>query len=378
MFFIFSRYAPLLAQALIGGSLLLPVVLYLSHCMINLFRKTLPPGEELLEEKDFAVIVDATERAQNIESLVQSLLNLNYTNYLIYLVTNSNVYNYSDKDKIVVLPLEKSHTNQLRLYRFVIENFKRPHTHLAILGNGVAHNEYFNQLNVFFNKGYQAVQGAHSLQQSHSFYDLIYLIGNRYQRIFKNAVPFQLRASATLAGCGAAFNVSLFKQCLKRMSRSRSGVYFMQEIEGEMVSRGYRIAYASNAVVFGDKPIEAGRLIALQAQNMNRWFLQFMRNSRMLSKGIVSFDFNLVLSGLLRLQPSLFTTLLLSVFCLLSNALMRPAMAVVWMGGLLLFLSCFFIAVVNSANSGKSYHRERFFTSLPMSIFLKKRRTEAA
>lgn len=377
MFFVFIHYAWLFTQVLIGGSLLLPVVLFVSHSFLNLFKKALPACEELLEEKDFAVIVHAHEQAQNIESLVQSLLSLNYTNYLIYIVTNNNTHCFFN-EKIIVLPSEKPGTSKLRLYRFVIENFKRPHTHLAIFGGGIADNEYLNQLNVFFNKGYQAVQGSHSLKQSRTLYDLIYSTGNQYHRLFKGELPFRLHASATLAGCGAAFNVSFFKQCLKRMSRSRTGTHFMQNIESEMMNRGHQIAFASNAVVYSDKTISAHQLINIQAQSMNRWLTQFVRSSFMLFEGIISFKHNLILSGLILLQPSLFAVLLLSVFCLLSNVLMQPATAIIWIGCLLLFLVCFLIAVVKSTNRRKFEKAERLVTSLPMFFYTKKRKTEAA
>ena len=140
-------------QVLVGGSLLLPVGLYLSNCLLNLFKKEIPISEELLEEKDFAIIVHADKSLQNVEAIIQSLLNLNYTNYLIYVVTNNNIHHFFNKEKIVVLRSENACADESRLYRYVIENFKRPHTHLAILC-GIADTEYLNQLNVFFNKGY--------------------------------------------------------------------------------------------------------------------------------------------------------------------------------------------------------------------------------
>ncbi|ULT39534.1 glycosyltransferase family 2 protein [Niabella defluvii] len=69
--------------------------------------------------------------------------------------------------------------------------------------------------------------------------------------IFTTEVLFNIGSSATLAGSGMAFSVSLYEQCLG--SKDVSGAGFDKVLQYEIIKRSNRIAFCEEAIVYDQK-----------------------------------------------------------------------------------------------------------------------------
>ena len=347
MFSLTIHYAWLTAQAVIFSSLLLPAMLYVAYCVKKAIQKTLPESEETPEEKDYAIIVSVTGETKHLQALFHSLQQLSYTNYLVYVVMNEGNQNILPfpQDKIVVLRPAKPFTDAARIHRYAIENFRRPHTHVAILNsNSIPDTEYLNELNVFFNQGYQGVQGFFTRKKYRTVFDVIHALTHSYNRFFYGEVPFALGSFARLDASGGAFTVSVYKQYLK--SANKAGTSLSRALQYVLASKGYEIAFAPKAVLYNQHSMHLQPLVRQHANGINGWFRQFACNLNLCLEGINTLSFNRFLFGLLLLQPPVLTSFLSGIFCLLIAMRINPAEATIWIVCLVVFLSYFMIAQV--------------------------------
>ena len=241
MFSVISHFVWILIQVFIGFNILLPALFYLIYNVHHFTKKEPLYDEELHEEKDYAVIVSVCEQSETLQTLLRSLSQLDYTNYVVYVVMNDNcVINLCpDNDKIVILPTKKLLSDTLCLHRFAVENFKRPHTHVAILdSNSLVEKDYLNNLSFYFHQGYQAVQSRQFLKETDSIYRIIQAAGTVYDNLFKRELAFELGFSSVLSDSGSAFTIRLYKQCLQRMKAGDAD--FVASLQKIIIKRGYR------------------------------------------------------------------------------------------------------------------------------------------
>ena len=137
-------------QFAIGFNLIFPVVLLLIYIVRQLFKITdkISAGPQ---EPDYAIIVTAYEQTQQLNSVVGSLLKLNYTNYHIYVVADkcdiSNLH--FPGERVLLLRPEQTLGSNTRSHFYAIKNFIRPHSHLTIIdSDNLTDANYLNELNV--------------------------------------------------------------------------------------------------------------------------------------------------------------------------------------------------------------------------------------
>ena len=97
------KFMWILVQIVIGYHLMLPMFLYILRAFITRKKKTV----QTTSTADYAIIVTAYEQTDLLPSVVESILKLNYQNYLIYIVADkcdiSNL-NFSDPKVILLKP----------------------------------------------------------------------------------------------------------------------------------------------------------------------------------------------------------------------------------------------------------------------------------
>ncbi|MFY9465592.1 MAG: hypothetical protein WAP48_10895, partial [Sediminibacterium sp.] len=102
----------ILFQLLVGYNLVLPVLLLLLYLLLG--NKKGKPASVSGREADYAIIVTAYEQTQLLHGVVRSLLQLHYSNYLIYIVADKcDVTNlvFEDERVIVLRPEETLASN---------------------------------------------------------------------------------------------------------------------------------------------------------------------------------------------------------------------------------------------------------------------------
>ena len=156
-------------QIIIGYNLVLPFLLYVFH---NLTKKKVLV-KQTTKDFDYAIIVTAYEQTALLPSVVDSLLRLNYHNYLIYVVAdNCDITNLHFNDpRVVLLRPENVLASNTRSHLYAIANFRRAHEILTIIdSDNLTDPEYVNELNVYFAAGYEAVQGVRAAKNLNTTY----------------------------------------------------------------------------------------------------------------------------------------------------------------------------------------------------------------
>ena len=351
-------------QVLIGYNLALPMVLYISYL--------LKPKMQLkksgnISEADYAIIVTAYEQTHTLPPVIDSLLRLQYNNYLIYIVADkcdvSNLH-FADERVIVLRPPETLASNT-RSHFYAIKNFKRAHDRLTIIdSDNLVEPDYLTQLNVCFDAGFVAVQGERKAKNLDTTYACIDAARDVYYHFYDGKILFEVGSSATLAGSGMAFTVKLYRECLEHLDVTGAG--FDKVLQKEIITRNHRIAFTNKAIVYDEKTSQSDQLVKQRARWINTWFKYFVFGFRITGLGIRRFDWNQFLFGLILLRPPLFIFLILSVFLMALNIFICPFMALIWLIGFALFVIGFFTALLLSPTDKRIY---KALSGIPKFVF---------
>lgn len=336
----------IVVQVVIGYNLLLPVALYLLYAVKKNQRALAPRGSQ--GEADYAVIVTAYQQTQLLPAVVDSLLAMNYDNYLIYIVADN--CDTSDlafgSDKVVLLRPEEVLSSNTRSHFYAIHRFRRPHERLTIIdSDNLVNPEYLNELNRYFDQGFTAVQGVRQAKNLDTPYACLDAARDIYYHFYDGKLLFGCGSSATLAGSGMAFTTELYRQCLEHLDVTGAG--FDKVLQYQIVSRKQRIAFAPDAVVYDEKTSKSTQLVQQRARWINTWFRYFTYGFRLMGSGIAQVNWNQFLFGVVLVRPPLFLFILLSGVCLLVNMIFFPPGAALWAGALMVFVLGFVIALLS-------------------------------
>ncbi len=340
-------------QIAIGYNLVLPFFLLLLYAIIG-NRKSAAQTNKA--EADYAIIVTAYEQTTLIPSVVSSLLKLNYSNFLIYIVADKCDISglYFEDERVIILRPEQTLSSNTRSHFYAIERFKRPHERLTIIdSDNLVDPDYLLALNEYFDLGYKAVQGVRDAKNLDTLYAALDGARDVYYHFYDGKVLFNVGSSATLSGSGMAFTTSLYKECLGHLDITGAG--FDKVLQKEIVIRGNRIAFAENAVVYDEKTSKSDQLVNQRARWINTWFRYFKFGFTLTAKGVLRLNWNQFLFGLILLRPPLFIFLLLGLFCLLLNLILDPFAALLWALGFVIFIGGFMMSLIMSNTDPKIY-----------------------
>ena len=352
-------------QIIFGYHLIFPLVLYLFY---RLIPKSIFAKKKNREEYDYAIIVTAYQQTALLPSVVASLLKLNYSNYLIYIVADNcdiSSLNFLD-DRVVLLKPEQILANNVKSHFYAINHFKRPHKILTIIdSDNLVEPDYLAQLNVYFDNGWEAVQGVRKAKFLSTTLAALDAARDYYYHFYDGEVLFRLGSSATLAGSGMAFKIDLYRECLEHIHLEGAG--FDKVLQAQLLIRNKQIAFAKGAVVYDEKTAESEQLINQRARWINTWFKYFGYGFKILWLGIIRFSRNQFIFGLVLLRPPLFMFLLLAILFSFLNLFINPILTVVWLLALMLFVLGFYISLKMGRADKKIY---KSLINIPNFIFL--------
>jgi cellulose synthase/poly-beta-1,6-N-acetylglucosamine synthase-like glycosyltransferase len=342
----------IILSVIVGYNLVLPVLLFLIYKIAPRKKITQPTGGE----PDYAIIVTAYEQTHTLKAAVTSLLKLNYSNYLIYVVADkcdiSNLH-FEDKRVILFRPEEPLQSNT-RSHFYAIKRFKRNHEYLTIIdSDNLVDPEYLNSLNVLFHQGYEAVQGVRKAKNLDTIYACIDAIQDIYYHFYDREILFAIGSSATLAGSGMAFTTRLYRQCLEHLDITGAG--FDKVLQIEILRQKHRIAFAKKAIVYDEKTSRSDQLVKQRARWFNTWFKYAGWGVRLLFAGLIRFNWNQFLFAVLFLRPPLFLIVLSSFILMLSSLFISGLLVYSWLIAFVLFFSAIFIALIHSKAESKIY-----------------------
>ena len=300
----------ILLQLVIGYNLFVPFFLFLLWAV----KRKVKPEAANSETHDYAIIVTAYEQTASLHAVVDSLLKLSYTNYIIYIVADKcDISNLKfDDARVVVLRPPETLASNTRSHFYAIRNFVRPHDVLTIIdSDNLADLQDLNELNRYFDAGFSAVQGIRMAKNLDTTFACLDASRDIYYHFYDGEVLFNIGSSATLAGSGMAFKTSLYRECLEHQDITGAG--FDKVLQMEILSRGYRIAFNEDAIVYDENTTKSDQLVKQRARWINTWFRYFKFGFSLVGAGIKKFDFNRFLFGIILLRPPLFIFLILSM-----------------------------------------------------------------
>jgi len=341
------KYLFIFIQILIGYNLVLPILLYILYIVKK--KETFSTPTEKQREYDYAVIVTAYEQTHSLPPVIDSILKLNYKNFLIYIVADKcdvSELKFND-DRVIVLRPETTLASNTRSHFYAIHRFVRPHDNLIIIdSDNLIEPECLNELNKCFNAGYSAVQGLREAKNLDTTFACLDASRDIYYHFFDGKVLFNIGSSSTLSGSGMAFKVSLYRECLEHLDITGAG--FDKVLQMEIIKRGYRIAFTEHAIVYDEKTSKSDQLVKQRARWINTWFKYFKFGFTLIAAGLTSFNFNKLVFGLILLRPPLFIFLLLSIVFMGINIFLNPITALIWLGGFFCFIIGFILALTHS------------------------------
>lgn len=336
-------------QFLIGYNLILPLILFLVYALRKSPSSDNNNYSSSSAEEDYAIIITAFQQTDLLPNAVESILHLNYSNFLVYVVADDcDVSNLAfDDERVTLLCPNEVLASNTASHFFAIRNFKRQHTRLTIIdSDNLVHGDFLIELNRFFDQGYSAVQGLRKAKNLDSTYACLDAARDIYYHFYDGKLLFNLGSSATLAGSAMAFETDLYRQCLE--NREIKGAGFDKILQFEIVKRGLKIAFASRAIVYDEKTSQSPQLIKQRSRWINTWFKYFGFGFILLRTGVFKMDLNQTLFGLVLLRPPLFIFLILSVLCLLINLWLSLSWVWLWSISIIIFVIGFMLALIVS------------------------------
>lgn len=342
-------------QLVIGYNLVLPLLLYLLYPAA---RNKFKPNKvwNRVTEADYGIIVTAYQQTHLLNDVVASLLKQQYTNFMIYVVADEcdvSQLNFNHPQVVVLRP-EKALKNNIRSHFYAINRFVRPHPRLTIIdSDNIVHPAYLTEMNKYFTKGYQAVQGLRAAKNLNTTYACLDAARDIYYHYYDGKLLFKAGSSATLAGSGMAFTTELYRFCLENLDISGPG--FDKVLQAEIVNYRLQIAFAKKAIVYDEKTMHPKQLVDQRARWISAWFSYFGFGLKLIRRGFGNLSKNQVLFGLILLRPPLFIFLILSAICAVANLWINPDYTLIWLGGFASFILGFFIALFQSKTDRRIY-----------------------
>ena len=352
-------------QILTGYHLVFPGLLYLLWKLIG--TKQSAEAEQPVEI-DYAIVVTAYQYTNTLPDVVRSILDLNYSNYMVYIVAdNCDVtdLNFNSEKVILLRPTEVLGANT-KSHDYAIKNFIRAHQVVTIIdSDNLLDPEYLNQMSLSFNNGYQAVQGLRAAKNLNGTIACLDAARDMYYHFYDGKLLFEVGSSATLAGSGMAFKTTLYQDFLT--NNQVSGAGFDKVLQSWLVSRKIRIAFNESAVVYDEKTSKTEQLVHQRSRWINTWFKYAGLGVTMTFLGLKNFNRNQFLFGFVLLRPPLFIFLILSVLCFGVNIGVGNLPGILsWFVAFVLFVLFFLVSLVSSKADKRIY---KSLLNIPKFVF---------
>ncbi len=344
----------IIIQLLFSICFLFPVILLI---ISKLKKKPTLNAIKSAKTLDYGIIVTAYKQIDLIPDVINSLLNLNYHRYTVYVVADNcdiSTLNYND-GRIKILRPPKTLASNIKSHFYAINEFVREHDIVTIIdSDNLVDSEYLNELNHFFASGYLAVQGVRKAKNLNTMYACLDEAGDIYYRYIDRKLLFESGSSASLAGSGMAFTTSIYKKCLRHLNIDGAG--FDKVLQYELLNRNKRIAFAEKAIVYDEKTTQPDQLVKQRARWINTWFRFWVLGAKMLLSSLKSPDWNRFAFSMLLMRPPLFLMLLIAGVFFIVNLLLMPLMSLYWLLMAVIFIAIFFTALNYFTANKKIYN----------------------
>lgn len=334
-------------QVIIGYNLVYSFILLL---MWLVSKQKLEVSKNKSIEPDYAIIVTAYEQTHTIPFVIKSILALNYQKFTVYVVADKcDVSDLKFEDpRIIILRPETTLGSNTKSHRYALDNFLRPHEIITIIdSDNLVDSEYLNELNMYFEQGFLAVQGIRKAKNLDTTLSCLDAARDIYYHFFDGKILFELGSSATLSGSGMAFTHQLYDEFLNQNNVQGAG--FDKVLQAWLVLQDKRIAFAENAIVYDEKTSKSDQLVNQRSRWINTWFRYSRLGFTVIFQGVKNLSKNQLIFGTVLLRPPLFLFLLFAIISIATNLFLGLFFSIaVWSLAIAIFITLFFVALKRS------------------------------
>ena len=314
---------------------------------------------------EFAAIITAHQDTRFIAPLVDSFLKQHYRNFKVYIVADDcdlKMTSFNDDRITLLLPPEPLHS-KIKSIQFAISNFQTEPDALIIFdSDNLAHPDYLENLNQYFQKGFKVVQTHMLSKNTDNTYARLDSMGHIYYTFFERQVKMQLGLSSAILGLGIAIDFVLYNEI--NYKRTIGG--FDKKLQSQLARKVKQIAFAEDAIVYDEKVEEAD---VLQKQR-TRWIYSYFghfKDSWLLTKaGFKSMNMGQILLGTSMLRPPMILLILAMAICISISMYINPILAY-W----LITIICLFVInfILTIATQSRQKGMLRALKHLPLLIY---------
>ncbi len=312
-------------------------------------------GEEApARQFDFACIITAYKNAEITKPGVQSLLEQRYDNFEIYVVADEcDVSNYNlTHDKLTVFRPDPPLRLKAKSIIHAIENFKRPHEYILVFdADNLAHPDFLSIINRYVNAGHRSVQGQRTAKNLDTMYACADATGEFYKNYVERYVPYLIGSSSVISGSGMAVEAELYKAYLASPEIEQGKHKWKKMLQEDKILQNFllrrkeKIAYAWDAIVYDEKVTTAEQVETQRSRWLFSYFQNLPNSSGLVLKGLLGFNYNQLLFGLITIAPPLFILLFSSVMMMFIGAWVDFRVAALLLIGLVTFVGNIFFVL---------------------------------
>lgn len=259
---------------------------------------------------DFACIITVYENMPISLPLVKSVLNQRYLHFHIYLVADKVAdYEYYIEDKrLTFIKPQLALNSKVLSIDTALRAAVRCHDFVLILdADNLLHPQFLSEVNVFHQRGYQAVQGKRTAKNLETDYAALDAMGEYYYDYLVRRGPFRAGSSSTIAGSGMSVERRLYGEIIQLGLEElrKKGVVVSEDksLQLEIVERGERIGYAEKAIIFDEKVSGKKQIQRQRTRWLNSYFRHLHEGLRLMLKGIENLSFNQFLFSMIIIMP---------------------------------------------------------------------------
>ena len=297
---------------------------------------------------DFACVITVYKDLDIAWPLVRSLLSQRHPHFHVYLVADAiSAPHVTHLDPRFTLLLPKSPLNsKVASLNHALEKMDSKHTHVVVFDpDNLVPVHFLEVLERHHHAGYSVVQGKRIAKNIDTTFAALDALGEYYYDYSVRNVPFRLGSSSTIAGSGMSIQKDLYQQNIAHEMKEllANGVVVSEDksLQLQLVRKGFRIAYASAAIIFDEK-ISSSQQIGKQR---GRWLNSYFRHSwdalKALGKGLAGLDWNIFLFSITVLMPPMVVLVGGSLLVMAIAIFIKPLLAFAIGTSMLVFIAGF-------------------------------------
>jgi cellulose synthase/poly-beta-1,6-N-acetylglucosamine synthase-like glycosyltransferase len=353
-------------QIILASWLIQPFFLLLIHVIEKMIGTRPPRISTSTPVKDytFGILITAHQQTDFLPPIVDSLLKQTYTRFNVYIVADDcdiSPLNFTDPRIRVLVPPSALHDKVASL-QFGIRHLTDKEEVLVIFDpDNLAHPDFLRTLNVWYNRGYEAVQGNLQPKNRDGVYAKLDSLGVLMGNFVEREARSMLGLSVNIWGCGVSVKKEVYQKIIYN-SKSRTGG-FDKHMQTEIARNVDRIGYAREAIVYDEKVDDGYNFERQRIRWIGAYFKFLGEAFRLLFTGIRNLDFNLIYFSYNLIRLPWFLLLLFAGAIAASDWLIYPLLTHIW----LLILALFFLSFVSITamrEEGRSVSRGLLFIPL--------------